>query len=415
MLSIGRKLAARRRGDEDGSIVIVMIVAFVVMIGLVSVLVQVNGSLELTKTDQRRTNAFQFANAGIDQALFRIDSRTMPAAQTGNYTPTGTSGGQVSSFEESLTVGSSSFQIKAARIAGQDSTWKVYSKGTDPSGRERVAIATLEARSLFTDGFFTLEDFYLTGNQDSPVAYDSRVCPTAAVSCELPKPVPGTLGTNSDIRGSSATTTAFVNNWSGFNMYGRATQAAADQACDEGRCGTAPKVRAITDRFEVDTDLFNTPAPTNGCPNGGNLGTVALNPGNYVCNTLNITGTVTVTGTTGSVRIWVKDTLSASSTAVVNRHTPTTRFQIFYPEQSGTTSSTICGAELWALLYTPGLKIECNGDHQPKIYGAVVARFHGGTGNHFDFHWDIASAADAHNGKFVVKNWRECPPNVLDC
>jgi hypothetical protein len=413
MLSIGRRLAARRQGDESGSIVIVMVVIFVVTIGLVAVLLQVNGSLELTKNDQRRTNAFQFANAGVDQALYRIDTRSLPSIASGSYQPTFLAGRFIG-FTESLSVGTSQFQVVATQApAGQDTTWQVRSVGTDPSGRQRVAIATLQAKPLFVNGFFTLEDFTLTGNQDTPVAYDSRVCPTAATSCQLATPIAGTLGTNAEFHGATATTASFVSRWGGFNMYGRATQAAADQACDEGDCGTAPKVQAITNQLEI--TVPDTPGTALPCPNGGNLGTTTIAPGDYVCDNVNITGTVTVSGSSGNVRIWAKKTFSAGAGAIVNRNQPTPRFQIFYPEQATATSSTICDAELWALLYTPGLKIDCTGDHQPTMYGAVIARFHGGTGNHFDFHWDIASISDVNNGKFVVKNWRECPFGVADC
>jgi hypothetical protein len=49
------------------------------------------------------------------------------------------------------------------------------------------------------------------------------------------------------------------------------------------------------------------------------------------------------------------------------------------------------------------------------MYGAVVADIHGGTGNHFVFHWDIDSGDAVSNGRYVVRNWRECPPGSTDC
>lgn len=419
MLNIGRKLLARRRSDESGSIVMVVMIAFVVSVGLVAVLLQVNGALELTRTDQNRTNAFQFANAGVDQALYRIDSETMPAAAAGAYTPTVTAG-EVTGFTDNLASGSSDFQVQASQSpAGQDRTWRVRSVGTDTSGRQRVAIATLEASPLFVNGFFTMVDFHLTGNQDSPVAYDSRTCPTASPSCQLPTPIDGSLGTNAEIVGSSATTASFVASWAGFNMYGRATQAAANQACDTGRCGTAPTVRAITNQYDPYDRMPTAPSAAQPCPNGGNLGTITLAPGDYVCDDLNITGTVTVAGTVGNVRIWADDSFNASSTAVVNRHQRTSRFQVYFgkppPATAPSAGSSICGAEIWGVLYTPWLQIACSGSHQPKIFGAVIAQFHGGTGNHFDFHWDIATQSDVHDGHYVVRDWRECPVNVTDC
>jgi hypothetical protein len=412
---------SRVERDERGSIPIAVIVIFILTITLASSMLAVSGSLELTRTDQNRTNAFQFANAGVDQALYRIDSGSTPTAATGSYAPTVVSG-RVTSFTDTITVGTSTFTIVATKTpATQDRVWKVQSTGRDASGRQRLAIATVSSTAVFDEGFFTFDDFSLTGNQDTPVAYRSSTCPTALASCELPKPIAGALGTNATFSGSAATTAAFVASWSNFRMYGRATQAAADTACDGGRCGTSPKVVAITDQKQVGwlssdaqpKGLPIKPAGIQACPNGGNItGTIA--PGDYSCTgTTTFSGTVTISGT-GNVRIWAEGQIVFASGSVVNRNQVTARLQIFQKQQA-TSGGGICDAEVWGLLYTPSLEINCNGSHQPKIYGAVVADIHGGTGNHFDFHWDIDAADAVGNGRYVVRNWRECPPGATDC
>ncbi|MDQ3570787.1 MAG: hypothetical protein M3396_09265, partial [Actinomycetota bacterium] len=79
------------------------------------------------------------------------------------------------------------------------------------------------------------------------------------------------------------------------------------------------------------------------------------------------------------------------------------------------TSSSICDSEIWALLLTPGLTVDCTGGHQPKIYGAVVAKLHDGRGSHFDFHWDMDAVDAVHDRKYAVRNWRECPPDAATC
>lgn len=396
--------------DERGSIPIVVVVGFILMIALGSTMLSVNGSLELTRADQNRTNAFQFANAGIDQALYRIDTGNTPLVTSGAYVPT-LSSGRLVSFTDTIAVSGSSFSIVATKSPStQDRVWQVRSTGADASGRKRQAIATISASSLFEEGFFTFRQFSLTGNQDSPTAYRSSTCPTAASSCQLPAPVPGSLGTNSTFQGSVATTAHFVNNWTSFRMYGRATQAAADEACDGGRCGTSPKVVAITDQKVIDTP--GVPATAVSCPNGGNIaGTIA--PGDYSCGDVTFTGTVTVSGT-GNVRMWVDGDIVFAANSIVNRYQPPTRMQIFQIEQE-TPGGNVCDAEIWALLYTPSLTIDCVGEHQPAIWGAVVADVHSGTGNHFDFHWDVDSVDAVGNGKYVVRNWRECPPGTADC
>lgn len=410
-----RLIQGRVRPDDQGSVIMAMIVVMVSTFAILGTLVAVTNGLDLARNDQDRTNAFQHANAGIDQAMYRLDTDRLPTTASGTYVPT-VVGGKVTAFTESVSVGASSFEVIATQDPpGQSTKWKVRSVGTDASGRRRQAIATISATPIFQNGFFTDRTFYLTGNQDTPVAYDSATCPQAFTSCELPSPVPGRLGTNATFEGSTATTGAFVAKWDGFNMYGRADQVAADAACDTGRCGTAPKVAAIPNRLAI--RVPPVPAPNSGCPwPAGTIGlpgvTTTITPGDYVCTNVNLQGTVVVGGT-GRVRLWVTGAFSAAAGSVVNRAQQTKRFQVYQNQAPG--GGSICDAEIWGLLYTPGLEINCNGSHQPKMYGAVVANLHGGTGNHFDFHWDIDSMYSVNDGLFVIKNWRECPPSQTDC
>jgi hypothetical protein len=408
-----RPFRVLRARDERGSIPIVMMVIMVLTLALASSMIAVNGGLELTRTDQNRTNAFQFANAGIDQALYRIDSDNLPTTTSGAYVPT-LSGGRIVSFTDTISVGSSAFAIVATKTPStQDRVWQVRSTGTDASGRRRLAIATITSTSLFAEGFFTFHDFTLTGSQLTPVAYRSSTCPTAAPSCQLAQPVPGYLGTNDTISGASETYADFVAAWTGFRMYGRATQDAADEACGgtQERCGTTPKVVAITDQKQVET--VEMPDGIQACPNGGNINGGSIAPGDYACDDLTFTGTVSVSDT-GNARFWVDGNIVFAAGSVVNQYQPPSRVQIFQTLQP-TSGGNVCDANVWALLYTPSLRIDCTGDHQPEMWGAVVADVHGGTGNHFQFHWDVDATDAVGDGKFVVKNWRECPAATTDC
>lgn len=400
----------RALADERGSVIMAVISITVALFAVIAVGGAVQGGLSSARTDQNRTNAFQYANAGIDLALYRIDRGDFSGP---NYQAL------ADGFRDSITVGGSTFTVEAVQTTpGVNHTWTVRSTGTDPSGRRRLAIATISTPRLFDHGFFTVDDFYLTGNQGTPVAYRSSVCPTAAPSCELPFPVPGRLGTNAEVRGSTATTDAFLARWAGFDMYGRATQEAADLACDNGRCGTAPVVQAFSN--QKPTEIPDQPADIEPCPSGGNVTGGTLTPGDYLCSSLQLDGTITVGAGgngTGRVRIWVEGPFSASTSAVVNREQPTPKLQIFQQENpaGGYYNGSICGAEIWALLYTPGLMIHCNGSHQPTLYGAVIAQVHSGTGNHFDFHWDVDASDVTIEERFVVRDWRECPVGATDC
>ena len=412
------KAVARRRRNEDGNIMLSILIISVSTLVLLAALQSVVGGFDLVRSDQERTNAFQYANAGIDEALYRIDSGDMPLTpqNSNSYVPT-VENGEVTGFTETMTLDGSTYDVVVAQDPpGQNTVWSVRSTGTDPSGKRRQAIATIEAQRLFENGFFTVEEFTLNGNQlnTAPVAYRSSTCPQAYTSCELAWPVPGRLGTNGIFDGSIAMFEALKEQWSGFNMYGRATQAAADEACGEGACGTAPTVAAITDRLEI--NVPEPPATVTPCPSGGTIGvsgtTTSIAPGDYACSSLNLQGVIEVSGT-GDARFWVDGPISVADGAIINQQQRPRRFQLFQDDTPG--GGSICGSEIWSLMYTPGLTIDCVGEHQPIIYGAVVANLHQGDGNHFRFHWDFDSRDVVNTGKYVVKNWRECPADTDDC
>jgi Tfp pilus assembly protein PilX len=408
----------RERPGEDGSAVVGIMVVLVVTLSLVATLSTVMSGLNSARNDQSRTNAFQGANAGIDQALYRIDRKDLPTTASGTYVPTMVAGTLVS-FTETVTSEGSSFVVEATKDPpGQDATWTVRSTGIDPSGARRLAVASITADVLFDNGFFTHGVMLLTGNQTTPLAYDSAACPTAAAGCALGPPVHARLGTNSVIDGSSATFDSFVASWDGFNVYGRATQAAADQACGEGRCGTSPKVRNFTNQLE--TPYPDEPTTSDGCPSGGTIGvsgmTTTIQPGDYVCEDLELRGTIVVGpggNGTGVVRFWVRGAFTVQAGGVVNQAQRPKKFQVFQRAVPG--GGTVCDAGIWGLLLLPGLEIDCSGSHQPEFWGAVVAGTHSGTGNQFQFHYDINARLDATYGRYHVENWRECPVGSSDC
>lgn len=436
MLRMRNVTRVRRGDDESGSVVVALIVVVVVAMGLVALFANVNSSLNLTRNDQNRTNAFQLANAGMDQAVYRIDTKTLPLVASGTYEPilaspppAGCVGGPctLAGFRESLVVGASNFDFEATKTPpGQDTTWTVRATGadTDASGRRRRVVATVGADSLFRDAFFTDVAFSLTGNQDSPEAYRSSVCVDPRGRSDSPcistYPIPGRLSTNGTVSGSSSTAAVFRQRWDGFNMYGRTNQADADQACMGGNCGTAPKVAAITNPRTITIPTAPPSPPSVPCPNGGNIGqnnqTTVLAAADYVCDRVNLKGTINVGGT-GNVRIWANQSFSVSSGAVINRAQVPARFQVYYPKQQGNSgnSSNVCDSEIWGLLFTPGMSIDCNGSKQPEIFGAVVAKEYAGTGSHFAFHWDMDSMDAVSTGRYVIQNWRECPATVTDC
>ena len=415
-------LTTRRfcRGDE-GSIALVVAIMLVVTSLLIATLQLVYSGMNSSRVDQNRNNAFQFANAGIDQAVFRIDTATLPTTNTPSgcvatgancYRPTVVSG-RITAFADRVTIGTSTFDIDASKSPStQDTVWTVKSTGTDPSGRQRSAVATVTASPVFADGFFTVASFYLVGNQSTPVAYHSSTCPnpTTTSGCEV-SPVPGTIGTDGTLSGNGVS--HFAGLWAGFNMYGYSTAAAAQAAC--GGCPTSQ----VFPQTDAKTPIVPAPpANASACPTNGSI-SASLVAGDYVCDVaVNMTGTINVSAGgngTGIVRLWARKGLATSAT--INAGQPPSKFQIFEPTQSNGSpwSGGICGSTIWALMDTPGLAISCVGNHQPEIYGSVIAYSYSGTGNHFGFHWDLDSASAISDGKYTVQNWRECPASAATC
>ena len=399
------------RADEQGSVVVVVVIIVTLSVSLVTLLATVQSNLRTSRGDQDRTAAFQRANGGIDHALYRFDRQDLPTVSTGSYVPV-VVGGKITRFDETVSIDGGTYTVTAiAEQPGRTLRYRVTSVGVDPSGRRRQAVATLSATPLFTDGFFMDREFSTTGNQTRipPAAYDSSTCVNALVSCEIARA--GSVGTNGSISGVQGGIEELIAKFDGFNMYGAATQQSADSRCGTqgGQSCTSlgGSVRPFTDRRPIEVPPI--PASAAACPNGG-LITGSIAPGDYTCGDLTFQGTVAISGP-GTVRIWPTSRFRASPGAVVNAQSVPARLQVYYdyPADPAANDSSICDAEIWGLLYAPGLDLACNGSKQPNIYGAVVANIYDGTGNQFKFHWDKDSVNTVHNGKYKVYDWRECP------
>ncbi|HUQ40451.1 MAG TPA: hypothetical protein VM030_09880 [Acidimicrobiales bacterium] len=432
MLAIGRLFREPER-EEEGSIIIAILIIVILSVSLTAVMRSVQGGMKLARTDQDRTSAFQQASGGMDQALYRLDKSggnisagVLPGTAVGSYVPTVVNG-KVASWTEHVTAGGVDYEITAtATPAGQTAEWRVQSVGRDKSGRLRQAVARIEAELLFKDGFFTVDGFYLSGNQHSPRAYDSTAYPTQFVSKLNPFQGPddreASIGTNGsfDLSGlQSGERENFVERWAGFNMYGRATQSAADAACD-GCSAAGGTVRPFADQLKVlTTDAAVRPPAVVSCPRGG-IFTGTVQPGDYVCTNVTFQGTVNVANTgTGRIRVWPKCRLYMDG-AQVNLNQSPLKVQIYFldppnPPCSGTNDSGMCDAVVFGMLYVPGMTVQCNGSHQTFMYGAVMAQFYSGTGNQFEFYFDASSQRQLHTGKYRVFDWRECPTGVTNC
>lgn len=417
-----------------------MTIVMIVTLAVVALLVTVSGGLSSARIDQNRINAFQFANAGVDQALYRLDTPSaLPTAPVDRYVPTrcypsacGTSGSFVTGFTDEAAA----FDVIAEAVPdGQTTLWKVRSIGVDPSGTRRQTITTISATPLFLNGFLTLTNFQTNGDQTAPFGYDSSLCPNpvapyAAPGCDLTnggtQPVPTRLGTNGTLTLASSTADDYFEKWLGADMYGRSTQEAADGDCLIGgggqNCADRNTYPTGWAKPHTNEQVVTMPSLTGaGCPGAGtgSFSNEVIPPGVYRCPNLNLSGTIDVDGPTGSVTFLVEGSVTIASSAEVNVGEPSPRFRIFQEPDGAIPGGTFCSssnhiAKYYGLLSAPRMEINC-GSQPPSIYGAVVARVYGNVGAHFDFHWDSQSQFAVNDGKFVVKNWRECPVTSTDC
>lgn len=431
MRRLGRRVERR---DETGSVMIAVVIIAILSMLAVTVFSSVNTGLSSARTDEDRTDAFQWANAGIDQALYRLDRSDLPTTPSGTYMPT-VSGGVVTSFTEQFTEGGHRFQITATPSpAGQNARWTIRAVGTDLSGRRRQAVATAEAQLLFEDGFFTFEYTDVNGNPSFPDAYDSSVDRTA--STPLAAPYDTSIGTNDFIDLVPPAAADWNTKWRSYNMYGRPTIDDAIAAC--GGCLTS-KVRNFAEvKAPIVMPIPTGPPPAGAvsCPNGGTITGPSIAPGNYTCPVLRITGDVYVTGT-GIARFWPTERFIVEGGVTVNGSPDglgdiPSRFQVFYYDprvhnpsltaaqaQTMIDASGICSGQntIFGLLYAPVLTISnangCGGANQPVLYGAVALNIYRSAGAPlFEFHWDADSTFAVHTGKYRIFDWRECPPDA---
>lgn len=434
-------MLSERQRDEEGSVIIAMTIVMIVTLAVIALLVTVNGGLASARNDQNRINAFQYANAGIDQALYRVDTpNALPMTPVDNYVPTRcfpSACATAGSFVTAFTDEASEFEVIAEAVPdGQNSSWKVRSTGEDASGARRQTITTISATPLFVNGFLTLTNFETNGNQSAPFGYDSSLCPNPVApftgpGCDLTngetQPVPTRIGTNGILTLASSTADDYFEKWLGADMYGRSTQEAADNDCNIGGGGQKCAQRGDypdgwahphTNQQVVTMPSFSGVAS---CPGAGNgsFSNTTIPAGIYRCPDLDLSGTIGVTETTGNVTFLVDGSVTIATSAEVNVGQASTRFRIFQEPSGPAPAGTFCSssthvAKFYGLLSAPRMEINC-GAKPPSIYGAVVARVYGNTGAHFDFHWDSQSQFAVNDGKFVVRNWRECPVTSTDC
>jgi hypothetical protein len=132
-----------RRPDEQGSIILVVLVAMIVTMLAVAILALTTDSLGFSRRSGDSANALQLADAGINDAVQTLPNQVGPVYN---------SGGCASPCAISLGGAGSYKYIATADPNGN--AWHITSWGTDAHGQQRKVRADATAESLFGNAFF---------------------------------------------------------------------------------------------------------------------------------------------------------------------------------------------------------------------------------------------------------------------
>lgn len=248
-----RLLRAHMR-KEAGSMPIALLAAIIVA-GIVTVLTARTVAGErATRFDRSFTESFHTADAGVQQAVFRLNA--------GYYDEvSGTEplhSGQTST-ETTTSFGDDTYSWTVTRDGAR--SWTVTSTGTQ-NGVARTLQASITENPLFFPGAFGDTLVAFNGNSTSVNSYNSGNCATPAEACKWGTHDTygtgnGALGTNGsfDFNGTVEFRpgNAFLYDWKDNPGTGVTTTDPFGDRCDGSRC-TANDVRTIDDALDYASD-----------------------------------------------------------------------------------------------------------------------------------------------------------------
>lgn len=276
--------ARRRSRSEHGSILMALMIILVVMTLVTAVAFQVIGNQAIVGGRQANAQAVSLADAGVSDALFRLDQ----GGSTAGYS---SGSGTWSSFCVGATgctatsiPGASSVSYKVIpNKSSNPSSWTVYSKAT--SGTQSAGITeTFSETAKYPFALFTTQRMTLNGTSGMTWA-------TYSSNSSIPD-TSNNVGIGSDGNLTCNGTLASNVQPSYYQANGSTTS---------GQCGTS-----TTTDYQYPTPT--APASYTACPNNGQLGTGAspswstLGASNttttYLCTVpVTITGQLTILGT----------------------------------------------------------------------------------------------------------------------
>lgn len=405
MKTVGRNPAGKNRAHSKGFLLLTSlgVVVFLTLSGA-SLLVDGISASNISARMYNRSNAFQLAEAGINQAGLNLRTQ-------------GTSDDVMSG-----TLASGTFQIDKQESIANSQYW-VQATGTSQlETRQIETIYQVNYQSVFQFAVFADQQVQLSGSlrtdsYDSRLgAYDPNPGPTQNISHD------GDVGTNSvalggvDMSGGSlyvdgqlkigpdvASPTTQVTGFDASLISGGTSPASNGQDVISMPT-TMPLAPVVIPGGLTCNDLtVNASDVVTLSPTGGPLG-----DGSYCYHDLQIEGSGTF-NSSGSVKVYLTGELKSVGNTLVGTPSDPTRM-IFYMSTASiaTIEGTISGtSDFYAGLYAPQATIALGGNS--KVFGAVTAGRVYVAGN-AEIHYDEAMASITQEPGFattVSVAWRE--------
>jgi hypothetical protein len=409
-----RMMNKRPRRDEQGNMVVAVMVIMVLVMLSVAVVARTTAGLKSTRQGQDFTGALANADSGLSDALFRID-------QLGSGPATSFCVGNDSHCTLSSVPGAPGVQYTARRV--NDNTYNIYSKGV-VNKQNHAIFATVTRSYVFPFAIFAKTSLNFNGNTGN---YD----PTSGV------------GPVETVDGSGNVTTfpaADVASNGQVTCHGSLSPA-HQQDYFKGGGTNCDNAYLLPGNYNPQNPTLSCPAPINipptpclpsphnPCPAVNGILPASLLSGVYYCNqndlgaakTLHFPNTFTVganTGNNGVVEIYLIPTDNSNITvditdAVINQNGDPTKLRVYLAGGSvnpgnGMTHSGDFTGVLWAPNANE-MNPSCNANWRGAL---VINTFTCNGGTHLSVHYDTRMQTLVQSS-WSVSNYTEIPSNQV--
>ena len=327
-----------RRPDETGSIIVALMIILIIVVLSSMLLVRVIGNQEITVARQSGYSGVASADAGLSDALFRLDQGPADTGTTGvmclNAANPSDPNCQVQASAATPQLSGVSYVARTVPTGTPPNAateWTIQAVGNAKGGIGGAVQETVTRSSQYPFALFGNTSLSFTGNTQgnfgtyTPGANGGgnlSTCPATATA--NPCLLIGSDGTiNCSGPSPASIQSVFYNTGSGGGSNG---------------CGTSQSQNVA----------YNIPAPVapsgaQPCPNGGNLGSGAsppyptIAPGTYLCTSeVTVSGTLTVSPSTGPVQLYI----------IIPTAQNTSGSTFFYPAAGSQINTTITYADM---------------------------------------------------------------------